>query len=238
MTIKAILSGPSGSASIDYRQLGVLAGMFVIALFIWDWRIFFPVKVFVVLLHEICHGLAAWLTGGSVVKITVSPDLGGVCTTRGGWDLLVIPAGYLGSMALGGAILLAAARTRADRILTAAIGGAILLITLLFVRSWFGFIFGILFGAALAAMARFAPEWACDLLLKFLGLTSMLYAVIDIKEDLVSRTVPSSDAWAMSQRLFLPPVFWGVFWLLLAAGSAAFVVWLSVRKPPAETIPK
>lgn len=227
-----------GSRSVDFRQLGLLTGMFVIAAIVWDWWILFPVKAFVVLLHEMCHGLAAVLTGGSIARIVVTPDLGGVCTTQGGWDLLVIPAGYLGSMALGGTILLAAARTRADRILTAAIGGAILLVTLLFVRSGFGFVFGILCGAALAAMARFAPEWACDLLLKFLGLTSMLYAVIDIKEDLVSRTVPSSDAWAMSQRLFLPPVFWGVFWLLLAAGSAAVAVWLAVRKPLPDTIPE
>jgi hypothetical protein len=217
--------------AVDFRQLGLLVGMFAVAAIIWNWWVFFPFKVFVVLLHELSHGIAALLTGGSVVKITVSPDLGGVCYTRGGWDLLVIPAGYLGSMALGGAILLAASRTRADRILTGVIGGAIILVTLLFVRSWFGFGFGLLCGAALVALARFAPEWACDLLLKFLGLTSMLYAVIDIKEDLVARTVPSSDAWAMSQRLLLPPVFWGIFWLLLAVGSAAVVVWLAVRKP-------
>jgi len=239
MTQAPIASSPPGPPAIDFRQLGLLAGMFVIAAVIWDWWILFPVKAFVVLLHELCHGFAAVLTGGSIVQIVVTPDLGGVCTTRGGWDLLVIPAGYLGSMAVGGAILLAASRTRADRVITAVIGGAILLVTLLFVRSWFGFAFGMLSGAALAAMARFAPEWACDLLLRFLGLTSMLYAVIDIKEDLVTRTVPSSDAWAMSQRLFLPPVFWGVFWLVLAAGSAAFVVWLSVRKPaPTPPVPE
>ena len=236
MNNPSIPSAGPRPASVDFRQLGLLAGMFVIAMLIWDWRVLFPVKVFVVLLHEMSHGLAALLTGGSIVKILVSPDLGGVCTTRGGWDLLVIPAGYLGSMALGGAILLAAARTHADRVLTAAIGAILLAVTLLFVRSGFGFAFGIFCGAALAAMARFAPEWACDLLLKFLGLTSMLYAVIDIKEDLVARTVPSSDAWAMSQRLFLPPVVWGVFWLLLAVGSTAAVVWLAVRKPAARSV--
>lgn len=236
MTQTPIAFSSPGPPAIDFRQLGLLAGMFVTAAVIWDWWILFPVKAFVVLLHELCHGLAALLTGGSIVQIVVTPDLGGVCTTRGGWDLLVIPAGYLGSMVLGGLILLAASRTRADRVLTGLVGGAIALVTLLFVRSWFGFGFGILCGAALVATARFAPEWACDLLLKFLGLTSMLYAVIDIKEDLVTRTVPSSDAWAMSQRLFLPPVFWGVFWLLLAAGSTAFVVWLSVRKPSPKTV--
>jgi hypothetical protein len=208
----------------------ILAAMFLVAALFWDWWFIYPIKMFVVLLHELSHGLAAVLTGGGIERIIISPDLGGLCVTRGGWDLLVIPAGYLGSMVLGGAILLAAARSRADRLLAGLIGGAVLLVTVLFVRSWFGLIFGVLFAAALIACARFASERINDLLLRFLGLTSMLYAVIDIKEDLISRTVPSSDAWAMSQRFFLPPVFWGVLWMILALGAAVVVVFLAVRR--------
>ena len=55
-----------------------------------------------------------------------------------------------------------------------------------------------------------------DTLLKFIGLTSTCYAIIDIKEDLISRTVPGSDAYAMSEIIPLSPVTWGVIWIVIA----------------------
>jgi len=211
------------------RSTLVLAVLLVAAIALWDWPVLYPIRVFVVLLHELGHGLAAVLTGGEIVKIAISPDLGGVCWSRGGIRLLVLPAGYLGSMAFGGLILVAAARIRNDRWLAAGLGLATVILSLVFVRSLFGIVFGLGFGAALLAIARWLPAAVNDVVLKFLGLTSVLYAVVDIKEDLISRTVPGSDAYAMSQALFLPPVFWGVLWILIALAAAAFFLWVAAR---------
>jgi len=223
------------SAQFDLKLLGILLGMFVAVLFLWNFPLIYPIKVFVVLLHEISHGLAALLTGGSISRIEISPQLGGLCYFSGGWELVVLPAGYLGSIVWGGLILVVSARSRADRILAFAIGTLTVLVTLLYVRGWFGFVFGLLFGLALVALSLFAAETWNDWTLKFLGLTSVLYAFIDIKEDLVSRTVPGSDAYVMAKRLFLPPVFWGVLWLLLALAAAVFFLFLAARgesRPP------
>jgi hypothetical protein len=211
------------------RSTLTLAVLLVAAIALWDWPVLYPIRVFVVLLHELGHGLAAVLTGGEIVKIAISPDLGGACWSRGGIRLLVLPAGYLGSMFFGGLILVAAARSRNDRWLAASLGLATVTLSLVFVRTLFGVAFGVGFGAALIAVARWLPAVVNDVLLKFLGLTSVLYAVVDIKEDLISRTVPGSDAYAMSRELFLPPVFWGVLWIVIAVTAAAFFLWIAAR---------
>jgi hypothetical protein len=206
-----------------------LVALLIAAIALWDWPLLYPIRVFVVLLHELGHGLAAVLTGGQIVKIAVHSDLSGVCWSRGGLRLLVLPAGYLGSMAFGGTILLAAARSRNDRWLAGLLGMATLLLSVVFVRSLFGVVFGLGFGLVLLAVALWLPSTANDLLLKFLGLTSVLYAVIDIKEDLITRTVPGSDAYAMSRELLLPPVFWGVLWIAIALSAAVFFLWAAAR---------
>lgn len=187
-----------------------------------------------VLLHEAGHAVAALLTGGWVARIDLSAQLGGACWSAGGWQVLVLPAGYLGSMAFGGAILVAAARWRHDRLLAAVVGSAVLGLTLVSVRSLFGFAFGAAFSGALLASSTLLPGRFNDVLMRFLGLTSVLYAVIDIKENLVSRTVPGSDAHAMSELLFLPPVFWGVVWMAVAVQAAVVFLVAAARPIPPQ----
>jgi hypothetical protein len=217
------------TAGIDWSRLGGLVVMFTLAVWLWHRPVMFPIKMFVVLLHEISHGLVAALTGGQIEGITISMDLGGLCTFRGGWDLLVLPAGYIGSLLWGGLILVGSARTRHDRAISMAIGIGVLAVTILYVHNGFGIVFCVLFGAAMIALGRFATDWLNDAALQFLGLTSCLYALIDIKEDLIDRTVPGSDAWQMAQKLWLPAFFWGVLWIVIALVCTAMIVRSAVR---------
>jgi hypothetical protein len=61
-------------------------------------------NLFAVLIHELCHGLAALLTGGKFERFHMESH-GGVAYTRGGQRAIIIPAGYVGT-AIFGAILL------------------------------------------------------------------------------------------------------------------------------------
>ena len=213
---------------LDWQMLGILAGMFLVAVIFWDTIVIYPIKLFVVILHEFSHGLAAILTGGSIVKIEVDPLIGGVCYTRGGSLFIVASAGYLGSILWGGLILILASRTRHDKIVGMVIGGLLVLLSMLYIRNLFGFLFTTGFGVALAAISYFAKDHIVDILLKFLGMTSCLYVIIDIKEDLIQRTNVGSDADAIAQLLgsqaLSMPI--GIFWILLAL--AAFVFFLAV----------
>lgn len=220
---------PPGSERTRAAGPWLLAGLALAVVLAWRTPLVYPLKVFTVLLHELGHGAAAVLTGGGIERIELTADLGGTCWSRGGWRPLVLPAGYLGSMAFGGLILIGAARARRDELLAASLGVAVVALTVVFVRTVFGVLFGLGFGLALLAAARWLPAAANDLLLKLIGLTSVLYAAIDIKEDLISRTVPGSDAWAMSRELFLPPLFWGVLWMGLALVAAVVLVRTAAR---------
>ena len=217
-------------AKEDKRQLPLLLLGFGAVLLLWNTPLVYPVKIFTVFLHEISHGLAAVLTGGRIISIMITADEGGLATTAGGWKLFIIPAGYLGSMLWGGLILQAAARTRADRLISLIIGLTVAAVTMLFVRNLFGFLFGLAFAGGMAAMGYWGGAWLNDFVLRLLGLTSILYAVIDIYNDLIVRTVPASDAAAMSRLLFGPPVMWGILWMLLALAAAVVFLRISLKR--------
>src|SRR5512134_4023867 len=80
----------------------VLGAAFV---FLFDTPFVYPFRLFVVFLHEVSHGIAAFLTGGEVLSIGIGSNEGGVCVTRGGWPFAILNAGYLGSLLWGAAFL-------------------------------------------------------------------------------------------------------------------------------------
>lgn len=181
----------------------------------WSTVFVWPLRLFVVLLHEVSHGLAAVATGGRIVSIELSPAEGGLCTTAGGWAVVVLSAGYLGS-ALWGALLLVLGfrgTPRAHRALAALIGVALVLLTLVYVRSAFGFLYGLSAGVLLVGVARWLPDGASSFILRVLGVTSLLYAPWDIVSDLILRSVPASDASALARMTGIPALAWGVAWL-------------------------
>ena len=201
----------------DYKTLFLILGFFAVVLIFWNTPFIYPLKLFTVLLHEISHGLAAELSGGDMLRIEISPEQGGVCYTQGGLRFVILPAGYLGSMLWGNLLIILAARTSWDKKIAIVLGVIIFLISILYVSNGFGFIFSLIFGVALILSGLFLNENINDLLLKFIGTTSALYAIIDIKDDLLVRSIPGSDAWAMSEEIFpLPPFVWGVIWIIIS----------------------
>jgi hypothetical protein len=195
---------------------------------LWDTPVVYPLKIFVVFLHEISHGLAAVATGGSIVKIELSASQGGVCWTRGGSRFLTASAGYLGSLLWGALFLVSAARLRVDRLLVGLVGFFVVGVTVLYVRSGFGLAYGLLAGAALIGVATSLRATVSDALLRVIGTVSCLYAPWDIASDLLLRDVPSSDAHTIAGITHVPAIVWAVLWFVLAAAGAVYaLVWTS-----------
>jgi hypothetical protein len=216
------------------RAGGILEGLIpvaaaLLAFAFWRSPVLYPLKIFVVLLHEISHGLAAILTGGSIVSIHLGADEGGVCLTRGGSRFVILSAGYLGSLCFGSLLVLVAARSRRDRVVVACLGFALVAVTLFFVRTLFGFAYGLVAGVALLLAARKLPEPVSDAILKVLGAVSCLYAVWDIASDVLLRDVPGSDASALARLTGVPASLWGLLWIGLALTVTAVTFWKAVR---------
>ena len=204
-------------------------GLFFVALWLlWNTPVVYPLKIFVVLLHEVSHAIAVVATGGRVDSITLDPYQGGATYFTGGNAFVALSAGYLGSLLWGGAMF-TAARTRwvPTKWVNAAIGVLVVLLTVVVVRNGFGIAFGICFGLAMIGASRKMGAKLNRRLLLVLGLTSALYAVLDIKSDVLDRPELESDAHMLAELTGLgTTTMWGVLWIAIAI---AFCTWLMVR---------
>jgi hypothetical protein len=209
------------------RQLklaGAFGLYFLVLWFLWPTPVVYPLKIFVVLLHEVSHGLAAVASGGVIEKIRLSADEGGLTIARGGNAFLMLSAGYLGSLLWGLALIMAAgARNARLKLVLGALGIFVLAMAILFVRGWFGWIFAIMAGAALLIAAqRLRPDLQ-RVVLTGLGITSALYALLDIQSDILSRPHLRSDARMLAELTGIPTVFWGILWIGIGMAACWFV---------------
>jgi len=193
----------------------------------WNTALVYPLKIFVVLLHETSHAMAAVATGGSIQRITLDPLQGGACYCSGGNAFLTLSAGYLGSLLWGG-LMISVARSKRVKVslVNSLIGGLVIGLTILYVRNGFGVGFGIAFGVAMIAASRKLSGSLNRSLLLTLGLTSALYAILDIKSDVIDRPELESDAHMLAELTGIPTVAWGVLWI---AAALAFSFWLLRR---------
>jgi hypothetical protein len=227
-------------SEITKRRLRFLAGFAVYfgALWaLWNTPVVYPIKIFVVLLHELSHGAVALATGGRIEGIVITAQEGGVCQCPGGSAFLTLSAGYLGSL-LWGALILSVAdmRGKIPQIAAGLIGVAVIAVTLLFVRNLFGLAFGAVFGIALVAAARRLDAGFNAALLTALGLTSCLYAILDIKSDILDRPGVMSDARMLAQLTHIPTLFWGILWVGLALVLSAWLFRRAFRRASAGPV--
>jgi hypothetical protein len=209
------------------RLLLGIAAFYVALWLLWLTPVVFPLKIFVVLLHEISHAVAALATGGEVERIVLNMNQGGATYILGGNSFLILSAGYLGSL-LWGLLLIefAGARTQRARWAVGVLGVFILLVAALYVRNLFGFVFTGIFGAALIIAARRLSARGVATVLLVLGLTSALYALLDIRSDILSRPHVQSDAAMLADLTGVPTVVWGFLWI----GVAAAACWFALRR--------
>jgi len=199
-----------------------LALFIIVALILWNTPIIYPIKIFVVMLHEMSHGIMAILFGGEIIEIQIGSNQGGYCKYRAEpsfWSqFMTASAGYLGSLFWGILILLAAIKTSRDKFISLILG--IILLGL----SWFviqtGETFGIAMtigmGLALILSFFFVPPFFHDRFLKFLGITSCVYVIWDIKDDLLDRSGIGSDADVIAKLTGLESKWVGGIWMGIA----------------------
>jgi hypothetical protein len=109
------------------------------------------------------------------------------------------------------------------------LGAATLALTLGYVRTAFGFAYGLAAGLALLAVAAWLPAEASDLVLRVLGTVSALYAIWDVAADVLLRDVPGSDAHALAELTGLPAPLWGLAWIGVSLVLLATVLRSSMK---------
>jgi hypothetical protein len=220
-----------------FWQILILMVFFIIAVIFWDTLLIYPIKLLVVVFHELSHGLMAVAFGGKIIKIQIDYRIGGYCeSTRPDMpfaNIAIASAGYLGSLIWGGIIFILALRTDKDRWITGFIGLIVLGIAyyVFITGEMFGILFCLGFGIALLLASAFLPNIFHDYFLKFIGLTNCLYVIIDIKEDLINRTNIGSDADRIAEITGLPSMGIGIAWFLVALVFIYFILKLGLKVP-------
>ncbi len=214
---------------------GLAAGLLALA---WNTVPARPLRVLVVLIHEIFHALVSLASGGGVLRIEVLSYSSGVTTLSGGSPLAVYSAGYLGTALLGSLLLAAGPLARVKRFLYLGIGLLVLAGTLLAVGNPFGWAYGLCVGILLLVLFfrefRFS-SWLTDLL--------GVLCLVDVLHDLAALSLSPSrnDASILSQSSGLPYGTVLGAWAALAlamAAAALYVAWRNLEPGYQERRPE
>jgi hypothetical protein len=210
--------------------LSLVAAYSVLIFFTWRMFILKPFKMITVWIHEMGHAVACWLTGGSVKGIDVSGDEGGVTTTVGGWQSVILPAGYLGSSLAGMALVIASVDSVGVQVAAGFLCFA-LLITVYYAES------KSLRSLVLVFLAIVVGVWVLqelttfdglEYLILFMGIMSGLYTVYDVYDDLISRRVATSDATKFAKLTNTSSRCCGVLWGLISVACLILGIWIAL----------
>jgi hypothetical protein len=222
------------SSKSELKAVLILGVLFIAVWLLWDTPIVYPIRIFVVFLHELGHAAAAWLTGGQVISIQIFPDEGGLTTTRGGWPFVILSAGYVGGLLFGGVLLYLSSYRAWTRRLLIGLGALLALGTLLFFRNIFAVVYGLVAAAALFFSAYRLPIHVNFYVLRFIAVASCLYALLDIRSDLFTASPTGSgvvtDAVALSQLTGIPAIVWSALWLVVSLVALGYFLKASIRR--------
>ena len=195
----------------------------------------YPLVLLSTLAHELGHGIAAMLVGGSFESFVLYADGSGAAMTSGNHGRLArafISAGGLCGPALAASgCFIAGQRGQAARRALLTIGCILVVALVLVIRNLFGWIFvASVAGVCLWGGLKAAKDVA-QLMILFVGVQLALsvfsradYLFTDVAQT-GAGSAPS-DVAHMAEALFLPYWFWGLF-----CGSLSLaILWLGLRR--------
>lgn len=211
------------------QQFVILVGLVGAAYVLWKTPIMYPFEIITTFLHEISHAFGFLLTGGSVIEMNVHPDSSGSLPGYGGSKFFIFSSGYIGSCVLGSLLYLSAAKTKLDRWILVFFGVGILALTYWFNGNEFAWISGTIIAIVSLVIAKFAPQVFCDYLIRFIGLTSMLFPVYDVYQGVIKNPQLRTDAAMLAESVGGSTVMWGWLWIAVSFLVIGATVYKTVR---------
>ncbi|MDP2039224.1 MAG: M50 family metallopeptidase [Ignavibacteria bacterium] len=196
--------------------------------FLWDTFFVFPIKLFVVFLHESSHALAILLTGGTISEISLGFDLGGKITAEGGNDIVIASFGYLGSLFFGLLIYLVAEMQKIRRYVYFSLAFLFLGILLISTPTLEFILIGLITVGLFVVFGFLVRIRLIKIIVKSFALVSAIYVLIDVKEDMLSNDF-SSDAQIMAGVIGVDQLIVSLVWLVISAVLIGIVMKYSFK---------
>ncbi len=218
---------------ISKLKFGALIFISVLLIIFWNSPFLFPLKLFVVYLHEISHAMAVMLTGGKLENIQIFLNESGYVQAKGGNFFLIAIAGYIGSIFWGSLMLYSGLTGKAHQIMSVFIASLLFFFSIYPLIHFSGmpsllpFILGIILGGILL----FSSFWSYRLnrgILFFFGSLTSLYGVFDLN-DFFSGRIMETDAGILASHYFQNPLLRNVTAYLLAVLISALSLYIFIR---------
>jgi hypothetical protein len=237
---------PSSLADQDQRQrVALLAGIALASIVLWQTTLgsllLYPFTILATWFHEMGHGIAAMLTGRGFERLQIFADGSGVAQSLrpadgyGLIDALIAASGPLGP-AIAGALLIIASRSpTATRNALAVLGVALILSTLIWVRSLTGWLVLPALGVAIVVLAlRGSPPWQ-SFVIQLLGVQACIsvwkqFDYLFSPGGAVGGRLQRSDTGAIADVLLLPYWFWGATISAAILALLGWSFWLAFRR--------
>ncbi len=197
-------------------EYGIISSFMVIAFFMWNTFLIYPIKLFVIIAHEISHAVAAILTGGKIDSVLITNALKGETRTIGGVKFIIASAGYLGSLLFGIFLFISGYREKFRKLFSISLAIIFILFAANYFEGYLGKIAATLFAAVFMIVPFYLSQNFNRYFFKIIGLISMLYVLIDIKEDLFTDVYRPSDAQYIAALTSTSATVWSVLWLLIS----------------------
>ena len=217
------------------RRIGLLVGIAVASVILWQTVIgsllLYPFTILATWFHEIGHGVAAMLTGSSFERLLIFPDGSGIAQSMRPADAsrltgaLIAASGPLGP-AIAGSLLIIASRTdKATRAALTVVGLALIVSTVIWVRTLTGWLVLPALGIAILALAWRGTAAQRHFGIQLLGVQACIsvwqqFGYLFSAGGNIGGEQHRSDTSAIADALLLPYWFWG------AAISAVIVLLL------------
>ncbi len=219
---------------LHFGRLFLMVGIIAASTFWWDTAALLPFKLLAVMGHETGHAVASLIAGGSVEKVTLSPDQSGACLSsipEGFFaKALVYSAGYVGSAIISVLLLALTFRFNARRLMLGAACVWLSVMAVFYARDVFTLGFCLGFAALFGVGARWLPPAMVGGLNLFLATFTALYAAMDLKDDLWNGAVRArSDAQLLADVTVVPAIVWAIVWTLLSIAILAIGAWFAVN---------
>lgn len=228
----------SSPANQNRRQRAILLlGIAIALVMLWQTTLgsllLYPLTILATWFHEMGHGVAGMATGSKFERLLIFPNGSGVAQmlTPGNesqFQVAVVAAsGPLGPAVAGALLIIASRDTHGARNSLSVLGVALILSTVIWVRSLIGWIVLPGLGIAILALAQRGTPPQQRLGVQILGLQACISAwkqfdYLFSSGGSVGGQLHRSDTGAMADALLLPYWFWGI---IISVAIAALMFW-------------
>lgn len=214
----------------QFIEIILLALIILSSIFLWDTFVIYPIKLMVVLLHEISHGFAAIITGGKIIDLDIALDLSGFSKIENGNSFIIASSGYLGSLFWGMILFYSSYKKKFRSIILPILAGIIVVFLINTSKNEYLIFITIGIIILLIIINYLLPSLVTDIILKSLGLVSCIYVLIDIKQDVLESTTSYSDASILAEMTGVHQTIWGIFWLLFSIAGIILLIKFAYQK--------